>query len=68
MIAPLLGMTACLQMVMAVCCAGPMNCAPVRGHDGHRHQRQQPAAPDQPMGCHATLGCAAHRRGEGDEA
>jgi hypothetical protein len=53
----LLGMAACLAMTTSgLCCLLP----------AHRHmampgEHQQPQ-PDQPMGCHAALGCAAHRK------
>ena len=54
-----LAMLACLSMAGAACCAvlpsGPG--AICRGG------RDVPAAPpDPPAGCHATLGCAEHRK------
>ncbi len=53
----LLGLAACLAMTASgLCCLMP---APHHMDMPGHHQQPQP---DQPTGCHATLGCAAHRK------
>lgn len=66
MTAPLLSLLACLQMVASVCCGAMPNQAPSSGHDHHSPARED--GHDMPAGCHATLGCAAHRRDRGEPA
>lgn len=54
----MLGLAACFAMTTSgLCCLMPM---------AHQHMampgHHQDPQPDQPMGCHAALGCAAHRK------
>jgi hypothetical protein len=55
-----LGLLASLSMVASFCCH-MMAASPAGQH--HRHGEERPKkAPDPPAGCHAVLGCAAHRK------
>jgi hypothetical protein len=55
-----LGILAFLGMTAANCCAF-MPAGPVICYGG----REKPKAPpEQSSGCHAVMGCAAHRRGK----
>ena len=64
----LLGIAACLQLAMSICCADWSHDAAGRHPPSHHGRPDQPGAPDLPAGCHATLGCAAHRRSEGEDS
>ena len=54
-----LGLIACAAMSASAHC----HLFPAKAQGGKHHSRQQPnEAPEQPLGCHAVLGCAAYRK------
>jgi hypothetical protein len=56
-----LGMLASLAMAASFCCH-LMPDGPAQGHHRSHGPKEPRKAPDQPGGCHAVLGCAAHRK------